>query len=64
MTEWKGAGGFFAVDPDAENYIEEKLGRRFGIPPFFLMNLTKDPTTWSAVFFTGIIDNSDEVLKT
>jgi hypothetical protein len=24
MTEWKGAGGFFAVDPDAENYIEEK----------------------------------------
>jgi hypothetical protein len=26
--------------------------------------LTKDPATWSAVFFTDIIDNSDEVLKT
>lgn len=63
MTEWKDAGGNLEVGPEAESYIEERLGERFGVSPFFLMNLTKDPASWAAVFFTDIIKNSDEVLK-
>jgi hypothetical protein len=63
MTEWKGAGGWFEVGLDAENYIDKTLGDRFGIGPFFLMNLTKDRATWAAVFFAGIIEHSDELLE-
>lgn len=55
-------GGFFVVEPEAEEYIETTLGKQFGVTPFFLMNLTKDPRTWAAVFFTEIIKDSDEVL--
>lgn len=63
MTEWKGAGGSLEVTQEAEEYIDKTLGERFGISPFFLMNLTKDPATWAAVLFTNIIENSDEVLR-
>lgn len=63
MTEWKNTGGNFEVQQDAEDYIEERLGQRFGVSPFFLMNLTKDPASWAAVLFTDIIKQSDEVLR-
>jgi predicted NUDIX family NTP pyrophosphohydrolase len=63
MTEWKGSGGYFVVAQEAEDYIEATLGERFGVSPFFLMNLTKDPAAWAAVFFTDIIEDSDELLK-
>jgi hypothetical protein len=63
MTQWKDSGGYLAVAQDSENYIETVLGKRFGISPFFLINLTKDPAAWAAVFFTNIIKHSDEVLR-
>ena len=62
MTEWEDAGGCFYIEADAEEYISEKLEERFGVGPFFLMNLTQDPQIWAAIFFTEIIKNSDEVL--
>jgi hypothetical protein len=64
MTAWKGSGGSFEVGLATENYISAALGERFGISPsFFLMNLTNDPATWAAVFFTDIVKQSDELLK-
>ncbi len=62
MTAWKGSGGYFAVESDVEDYIDEAVGHGVA-SAFFLMNLTKDPDRWAAVFFTDIIPNSDDVLK-
>jgi hypothetical protein len=59
MTDWKQTGSFFEVEQSTHEYIERKTGRT----PFFLMNLTQDPKAWAAVYFTKIIDQSDEVLK-
>ncbi|MGB6950165.1 MAG: hypothetical protein WBD84_13365, partial [Methyloceanibacter sp.] len=63
MTGWKNTDGSLEVEQDAEDFIEETLGERFGVGPFFLMNLTNDPAAWAAVFFTDIIKQSDEVLE-
>lgn len=63
MTQWNSIGGFFRIDAVAEDYIEDLLGKKFGVSPFFLMNLTKDRTTWAAVFFTDIISDADMVLR-
>ena len=63
QTDWKGKGGYLEVTQDAEDYIDAVVGQRFGVSAFFLMNLTKDPATWAAVFFTDIIKQSDDVLK-
>jgi hypothetical protein len=62
LTEFKDAGSFLAVEQDAEELIESKLGERFGVSTFFLMNLTRDPQAWAAVFFTGIVEDSDQLL--
>jgi hypothetical protein len=59
MTDWKRTGSFFEVEEATHEYIREKTGR----DPFFLMNLTKDPEAWAAVYFTSIIKKSDEGLK-
>jgi hypothetical protein len=58
MTEM-GKNSFFVVDEATETYIREKTGRN----SFFLMNVTSDPATWAVVFFTTIIERTDEVLK-
>ena len=63
MTDWRTSGGSLEVEQDAEDFIEETLGERFGVGPFFLMNLTNDPAAWAAVFFTDIIGQSDELLE-
>ena len=63
MTESESAGGFFVIDQDAEEFIESTLGERFGIGSFFLMNLTREPETWAAVFFSEIIRDSDALLE-
>jgi hypothetical protein len=58
-TEWRPTGSFLEVEEATHDYIREKTGRG----PFFLMNLTQDPRAWAAVYFTKIIEQSDEVLK-
>jgi hypothetical protein len=52
MTAWENASGFFHGQQEAEDYIEATLVARFGVSPFFLMNLTQDQDTWAAVFIT------------
>jgi hypothetical protein len=63
MIEGESTGGYFMVTPETEEYIQERLGEQFGVSPFLLMNLTNDRGTWAAVFFSRIIEKSDEVLK-
>jgi hypothetical protein len=63
MTGWTTADGHFHIEQEAEDFIDETLGRRFGLSPFFLMNLTRDPAAWAAVFFSEIIMDSDLLLS-
>jgi len=63
MIEPESAGGFFAIGQDAEEFIESTVGERFGLSSFFLMNLTREPDTWAAVFFSEIIRDSDALLE-
>ncbi len=50
------------LEEDAQDYIHETLNERFGVNAFYLMHLTREPA-WAAVLFTGVIKNSDEILK-
>ena len=64
MTDWKTEATYLVVQQDAEDHIDEILGEEFDIFPFsFLCNLTRDPEVWAAVFFSDIIQDSDEVLR-
>jgi hypothetical protein len=63
MTEWRESDSWLEIGSEAEAYIIEALDERFGVSPFFLINLTRDPATWAAVLFTDIINDSDEVLR-
>ncbi len=33
MTEWRSAGGYFQIEQEAEDFIEDTLGQRFGVIP-------------------------------
>lgn len=57
------AGSLALDDSDESLLIEQLLEYGVEIGPFFLMNLTNNPGTWAAVFFSKIIPNSDEVLE-
>ena len=64
MTAWETSRSSLVIEQTGEDYIDESLGERFGFSAFFFLNnLTVDPATWAAIFFTNIIENSDEVLE-
>ncbi len=63
MTGWTTSDGHFHIEQEAEDFIDETLGRRFSLGPFFLMNLTQDPKAWAGVFFSEIIKDSDLLLS-